>query len=158
MAQARVQVVESFAVAPEALFERLLDHEGMSRWIGARVSVLAGPVDGGVGTIRRIAARGLTIDEEIVYVDAPRRIAYRVMRGVPLLRFHRGEILVEPWGQTGSSLTWDILLDSAVPGVARLVAAILKPAIRKGLGKLRTQLAERAHSASSGAAASPASS
>lgn len=134
---------ESFAVPPEVLWAAVSDHEGMSDWAGARVTVVAGPADGGVGTVRRIHARGLTIDEEVVYADPPRRLVYRIVRGMPLLRFHRGEIVIEPWGKSGSQLRWSIMMDHAVPGVARLIAAPLQPAMRGALAKLRTQLSER---------------
>lgn len=140
MPQARALIRESFAVPPEVLFERLLDHEGMSDWAGVRVSVVAGPLDGGVGTVRRIHARGLSIDEEVVYVDAPRRLVYRIVRGLPVVSFHRGEVLVEPWGQTGSQLTWDIIMDAPVPGLARLLLAPVAAGLREGLGRLRSQL------------------
>lgn len=153
MGQARATFVESFAVPPERLFEVLSDHEGMSEWIGARVSVVAGPPDGGVGTVRRVRARGLAIDEEVTYSDPPRRMVYRIVRGLPVVRFHRGEILVEPWGRTGSQLTWDILVDSAVPGAARAIVAVLRPAIRAGLSRLRARLADDQASSSSRSAA-----
>lgn len=140
MSQARATLVESFAVSPARLWEALTDHEGMSDWLGLRVTVVNGPRDGGVGTVRRMHARGLAFDEEVTYADPPRRMVYRIVRGVPVLRFHRGEILIEPWGQTGARLTWDILVDSAIPGVATLIARGLEPAIRQGLTKLRAQL------------------
>ena len=142
--QAHLSIVESFAAPPEALFARLLDHEGMSDWMGARISVLSGPPDGGAGTVRRVEARGLAFDEEITYVDAPRRMAYRIVGGVPLLRFHRGEILVEPWGKTGAELTWDILLDAPVPGLASVLLGAVGASIRTGLGRLRTSLLDPA--------------
>lgn len=141
MGQAHATFVESFAVPPERLFAVLADHEGMSDWTGARVNVVAGPPDGGVGTVRRIHARGLSLDEEVTYLDPPRRMVYRIVRGLPGLRFHRGEVLVEPWGRTGSQLTWDILVDSPVPGLARAVIATIKPALRVGLSNLRAKLA-----------------
>jgi uncharacterized protein YndB with AHSA1/START domain len=153
MSQARATFVESFAVPPERLFEVLSDHEGMSEWIGARVSVVVGPPDGGVGTVRRVRARGLAIDEEVTYSDPPRRMVYRIVRGLPVVRFHRGEILVEPWGRTGSQLTWDILVDSAVPGAARAIVAVLRPAIRAGLSRLRARLADDQASSPSRSAA-----
>ncbi len=140
MSQARATFVESFAVPPERLWEALSDHEGMSGWIGARVSVVAGPPDGGVGTVRRVNARGLSFDEEVTYADPPRRMVYRIVRGLPVVRFHRGELLVEPWGKTGSQLTWDILVDSALPGAAPAIVTVLRPAIRAGLTRLRAQL------------------
>ncbi|HBQ18278.1 MAG TPA: hypothetical protein DEF51_46505 [Myxococcales bacterium] len=142
--QAHILLEESFGVPPEVLFAALADHEGMSAWMGARVRVVAGPADGGVGTLRRVHARGLSFDEEVTYFDPPRRMVYRIVRGVPLVRFHRGEILVEPWGETGSRLTWDILLDARLPGVARAIAAGLEPQLRAGLSNLRAQLAAAA--------------
>lgn len=144
MSQARATFTESFAVSPEALFEVMSDHEGMSEWIGARVSVVRGPADGGVGTVRRVHAPGFSIDEEVTYADPPRRMVYRIVRGAPGLRFHRGEILVEPWGETGSQLTWDIVLESAVPGLPQLVLAVLRPALHKALGVLRVRLGAQA--------------
>lgn len=153
--QARATFVESFAVPPARLFDAFLDHEGMGGWMDAKIRVVKGPDDGGVGTVRRIEAPGLALDEEVTYVLYPRRMVYRIVAGLPIVRFHRGEILVEPWGQTGSQLTWDILLDSAVPGVAALVAGILRPQIRKGLARLRRELAAEADHSSSSRAASP---
>ena len=147
MSQARAHFVENYAVPPERLWEAITDHEGMSEWLDVRISVVKGPADGGVGTVRRIHAPLLAIDEEVTYADAPRRLVYRIVRGAPGVRFHRGEVLIEPWGQTGAQLTWDILLESPVPGLASAIAAGLRPAIRGGLGKLRGILAESAPAA-----------
>lgn len=142
MSQARSRFVESFAVPPERIWEALADHEGMSDWLGARVRVVAGPPDGGVGTIRRVQGRGIiSFDEEVIYADAPRRMVYRIVRGVPGVRFHRGELLVEPWGKTGSQLTWDILVDSPIPGLGNVILAAVRPVLRAGLARLRTRLA-----------------
>jgi uncharacterized protein YndB with AHSA1/START domain len=141
VSQRQITIEESFAVPPERLWKAISDHEAMSDWAGAPTKVIAGPSDGGVGTVRRIGMGGLKIDEEVIYADPPRRMVYRIVRGLPLLRFHRGEILIEPWGKAGSTLRWDIILDSAVPGVARAISAALGPGLRKGLAKLRRQLA-----------------
>jgi len=139
--QARVRFEQSFPVAPETLYGALLDHEGMTEWVGMRVSVLTGPEDGGVGCVRRIHLPLMSIDEEVTYVLPPRRIVYRIVRGLPIVRFHRGEILVTPRGEGGSHLSWDILVDSAVPGAASAVCAVLKGPLQKGLTRLREQLA-----------------
>lgn len=139
--QARIIFEESFSVPPETLFAALLDHEGMSDWAGAKVTVIDGPADGGVGCVRRIHLPLMSIDERVTYVLAPRRIVYRIVRGLPIIRFHRGEILVSPRGEGGSHLTWDILLDSAIPGAAAAVCAVLEGPMRKGFPKLRARLA-----------------
>lgn len=156
MSQTSVTFEESFAVPPDVLFDTLLDHEGMNRWLDAKISVVRPPEDGGdgVGAIRRIHTPIGGVDEEVTYVLRPRRIVYRIVRGAPGVRFHRGEILIEPWGETGSQLTWNILLDSAIPGVAALIGAGVRAAFRKGFGKLRAQLAEEDYSSSSSDGAS----
>jgi uncharacterized protein YndB with AHSA1/START domain len=136
-----VSVTEHFPVTADQLFGALRDHEGMSRWVGARVSIVGGPTDGSVGTVRRINARGLTFDEEVTYFDPPHRMVYRIVRGVPGLHFHRGELVVEPWGRTGSKVSWDVLMGSWIPGLAPSMAALLGPALQRGLAQLRVQLA-----------------
>ncbi len=142
LSQAHATLVENFPVPPEVLFDVLSDHEGMSDWLGVRVSVLRGPEDGGAGTVRRLRTPGGGIDEEVTYAVRPRRIAYRIVRGLPIVRFHRGEILIEPWGQTGSQLSWDIRMDSAVPGVARALTEIVGGQLRQAFSRLRRRLSE----------------
>lgn len=145
MSQARVLLEESFAVPPETLFSVLADFGSMDQWMKAKVSVVAGPPEGALGTTRRLhLPGGLEVDERITYFAPPRRLVYRVVSRAPGLRFHRGEILVEPWGKTGSQLSWDILLESPVPGLARLIAAGLRPAVQEGLTNLRVYLDARA--------------
>ncbi|MGF1468825.1 MAG: SRPBCC family protein [Sandaracinaceae bacterium] len=140
MAQAHIAVVERFAVPPGTLFEALVDHEGMSAWLGAKVTVLRG--DGGVGTVRRLHLGPVVLDEEITYADAPRRLVYRVVRGdAGLLRFHRGEVVVEAWGRTGSTVRWDVLLDTVVPGASRPLELALGAVLRRGLRRLRDRFA-----------------
>ena len=51
-----------------------------------------------------------------------------------------GEVLVEPWGATGSVVNWDVILDLAVPGLASAVVRVVEAMLRKGLGKLRVEL------------------
>jgi len=148
--QSHTTLVENFPVPPEVLFDVLSDHEGMSDWIGARISVVSGPADGGVGTIRRIHGPA-AIDEEVTYAVRPHRIVYRIVRGLTIVRFHRGEILIEPWGQTGSQLTWDIRMDSVIPGVAAGICTLVGGELRKGFSRLRVLLDET-HSSSSAAA------
>ena len=140
MTQQRLVFEQELGVDADRVWDAINDHEGMSRWLDARVSVLARREGTGVGTVRRIRARGIVIDEEVVYCDAPGdgrpgRLVYRIVRGAPF-RFHRGEMLVERVAAGRSRLTWDIVLASGIPGVARLGALALRPALRDGLRKL----------------------
>lgn len=124
-----------FAVPPARLWEAITDHEGMSKWTAAKVRLIARGDAEGVGAVRRIRVGAMSLDEEVIYADAPRRLVYRIVRGVPV-SFHRGEMLVEPTS-AGSHLTWRILLASDVPGFARLTVRALDAALRPGLRQLR---------------------
>ena len=124
-----------FGVPPARLWEAITDHEGMSKWAGAPVRLIARGDADGVGAVRRIRMGAFSIDEEVVYADAPRRLVYRVVRGIPVT-FHRGEMLVLPT-EKGSKLEWRILLASSVPGFARLTTRSLQAGLGRGLRELR---------------------
>lgn len=135
-------VLEQEIPAPVAeVWSAITDHEGMARWLPARVTLLARKEGGGLGTVRRIRAGGVAvIDEEVVYADPPEprkpgRLVYRIVRGLPV-DFHRGEMIVESLGDRRSRLTWDVVVASRVPGLARATVALLRPALRDGLRKL----------------------
>lgn len=135
MSQQEVVLFEEFAASPERVWSAITDHEGMSKWTGADVKIVARGDEHGVGTVRRVKVGGIRIDEEVVYADAPRRLVYRIVRGLPV-SFHRGEILVEPRGDK-TEVTWKILLRSSVPGLVRGSAMVLGPALKRGLGELK---------------------
>jgi uncharacterized protein YndB with AHSA1/START domain len=135
VSQEQIVLFQSFRASPERVWDALTDHEGMGKWSGADVRVVARGDERGVGTVRRLKLGTLRIDEEVVYADAPRRLVYRIVRGLPL-SFHRGEILVEPRGET-TEVTWKILLRSPVPGLAEGASMLLRPAMTRGLGELK---------------------
>lgn len=145
MAQQHLTLLARYDVAPEVLWQVVSDHEGMSAWAGVEVRVIAGPGDGGEGTLRRVRVLGLTIDEEIVWVTPPTdetktgRYAYRIVRGAPL-SYHRAEVTVRPWGETGSELWWEVTLDSRLPGVAAALANALRSGLNRAMESLRVQL------------------
>lgn len=143
MGQARLVLEEHFPVQPEALWDVLMDHEALGTWIGARVTVVTGPPDGGVGTVRRVHAGPLSFDEVIVYADRPTRFVYRIVRGVPGLKYHRAEVLLRPWGRTGVQLRWDTLLVSYVPVLAQGIAQMLRGSLTQATGRLRIYLDEQ---------------
>lgn len=125
----------SFALPRERVFEALLDHEAMSKWTPAKVRVIARGDERGVGTVRRLRLGALSFDEEVTYADAPSRIVYRIVRGVPL-DFHRGEVLLSETGDGKTEVTWNVRLVSMVPGVAESIGAVLRPGLRGGLRQL----------------------
>lgn len=146
MSQHRLSLEQEFTASPEAVWAAISDHEGMSRWLDARVTVVARREGTGVGTVRRVRARGVVVlDEEVVYADPPAegragRLVYRIVRGVPV-SFHRGEMLVERVDDRRTRLSWDIVMASPIPGFARAAVLALGPTLRGGLRKLAAQLA-----------------
>ncbi|MFO0681406.1 MAG: SRPBCC family protein [Sandaracinus sp.] len=124
-----------FGVPPARLWEAITDHEGMAKWTGAKVRLVARGDADGIGAVRRVRVGALALDEEVVYADAPRRLVYRIVRGAPVT-FHRGEMLVIPT-ERGSLLRWNIVLVSPVPGFARITARTLELALGRGLRELR---------------------
>ena len=124
-----------FGVPPQRLWDAITDHEGMSKWAGAPVRLIARGDAHGVGAVRRIRLGLASLDEEVIYADVPRRLVYRIVRGAPV-RFHRGEMLITPT-ERGSKLTWKIMLASDVPGFARLTARTLHAVLGRGLRTLR---------------------
>jgi hypothetical protein len=145
VSQAHRVVEQEFGVSAERLWEAIQDHESMSKWLPARVSMLASGGVSGVGKVLRVRTRGLVIDEEVVYADPPvdgrsGRLVLRIIRGLPI-RFHRAEILIEPLparegGRSRSRLVWDVVLSSSVPGLAVAITRGVGPVIARGLRTL----------------------
>ena len=135
-----VHIQKELSASAERAFAALDDHERMGSWLDASITVEKRVPDGGVGTVRRIAIGPLSFDEEIVAREAPRRIAYRIVRGLPALRHHFGEVSIDPVDEGRCIVHWRIDIESTLPGVSTLMALSLKPALARGLGKLDAQL------------------
>lgn len=136
-----IRLVRDFSSPAERVFAALDDHENMGRWLGPRFSIVKRAADGGVGTVRRVHNPLFPIDEEILEREVPSRLVYKIIRGAPGVSYHRGEIRVEPQGQSKSRVTWHIEVDSPLPGFASLLLRGLSVALRRGLKKLDAQLA-----------------
>lgn len=97
----------------QAVWDALVDHEGMSSWApGLRVTLdrEGAPGRNGVGALRRIAARGPApaIREEITTYEAPRRLGYRALSGVPFRGYSGEVVLSELTGRT--EVRWSLAI------------------------------------------------
>ncbi|MBX7191524.1 MAG: SRPBCC family protein [Sandaracinaceae bacterium] len=135
MSQRDLTLELDFAVPPQRLWDALTEHASMSKWTGARVRLIQRGDETGVGAVRRVRLGPTSVDEEVVYADAPRRLVYRVVRGAGLSH-HRGEVLIEPRG-AGSHLTWHIRMVSPIPGVTRVLSRAIRLGVGRGLNELR---------------------
>lgn len=135
-----ILLTREFPQPASRVFAALDDHANMGSWLGQRVSVIKQAPDGGVGTVRRVHSGPINLDEEIVEREAPKRIVYRIVAGMPGISHHRGEITVEPQGDSRSVVRWHIELDSGIPGYAWLLLRAVNVALGGGLARLEKQL------------------
>jgi uncharacterized protein YndB with AHSA1/START domain len=131
---------EFSSAAPELVFAALDDHANMGSWLGGKVTVPQRAPDGGVGTVRRIHLGVTNFDEEVLEREVPSRIVYRISRGVPFLKHHRGEITVEPDGKGGARVRWTVAFESTLPGVSGAFRSGLGLVLKQGLRRLERRL------------------
>jgi len=132
--------VQEFAVSADKLFAAIADQDGMSAWMGAKISVPVRGKDGLVGTVRRVHLGPVSFDERIVEAEAPRFLAYQICSAMPLLQHHRGELRVESLGEGRSRLTWHIVLQLKPSFISPLVAGPLGLTIKQALKRLSGRL------------------
>ncbi|MGE0785480.1 MAG: NAD(P)-binding domain-containing protein [Sandaracinaceae bacterium] len=119
--------------APLALvFERLSDHEAMNDWPGlGEVRLLReGTPRNGLGAVRRVRARGLALDEEVVHWDPPHAFHYSIIKGLPI--DHLGRVMLRTEGDA-TLIEWRVRMKSKVPFLAALAASQLRAGLPKAL-------------------------
>ena len=122
----RVLIERRLASTPALLFPYLADHEHAAALFGSKIVSVHGPT-------REMRAAPLlpTFDETITELVPDELIRYRITRGSPL-RDHEGVMRFTPDG-SGTLLRYEITFRGAFPGVAKLVAAMLRRNISRGL-------------------------
>jgi uncharacterized protein YndB with AHSA1/START domain len=141
---AEIVMQQRFGAPPERVFVTLTDHAAFGRALGEdiRVEREGVPAPNGLGAVRAIHARGLTIREEVVRFEPPHAMDYRVVGGAPF-QDHLGELRITPDG-AGSRLdyhirfTWPWWLGGAVVG--GLLARTLERQIAAGLARIAAEL------------------
>ena len=135
---------QRFDAPPERVFAALTDHLAFGRLLGEdiRLEREGVPPPNGLGAVRAIHARGLTIREEVVGWEVPRAMDYRVVGGAPL-RNHLGEIRFVPDGagvrvDYRIRFDWPWYLGGAVVG--DLIARSLERQIAAGIARLASSL------------------
>jgi len=90
---------QRFDAPADRVFALLTDHVGFGRALGEdiRLERQGVPAPNGLGAVRAIHARGLTIREEVVAWEADRAMDYTVRSGAPF-QTHLGEIRLVPEG------------------------------------------------------------
>lgn len=138
-----IEVARTFPVPPERVWARYTDHASWTAWagLGSATVVRPGtPPPNGAGAVRRLGAAGITVDEEVVDFDPPRRMTYRLVRGGFPLRDHLGEVVLIPEAG-GTRLVWRVRCETAIPGTAGLIRAFLTFVFSRALAGLARDLA-----------------
>ena len=138
-----VRVQKDLAAPPERVFAYLSENDNLGvLFAPARVEHIKDGDEGrtGVGSVRKLSFWGFLPFEETVTESVPnQRIEYEITKGSPM-RDHHGTMAFSPTGAGGTHLDYTITLDSAVPGLAPVVAAQLRRALTKGLAKVDAEL------------------
>ena len=138
MTRLRVEVEGTTTAGQDAVWALVADADRYAEWGPWDASGYERTGEGsrhGVGAIRRMRYRRTTTVEQVLEVEEGRRIAYTVVKGIPV-RNYRGEVVLTPVAggtRIHWSATWDgtlvgrivhLKLCTFIPGaVADLVAA-----------------------------------
>ena len=122
------------SAAPEAIWSLVADVSTWTTWAPFETATLEreGRADvNGVGAVRRFKRGRFTTVEEVTEFIPSRRLAYRLLRGLPL-RDYRATIDIRPEdGQT--HITWSSTFSSRIPGMGG--------AFRRGMSKIYAEYA-----------------
>jgi uncharacterized protein YndB with AHSA1/START domain len=134
-----VTIDRDFTQPPERVFAYLAEHEHLEPLFDAKIRRLSDGDDGtrnGPGSSRQMKIGPLpAFVETTIEVVANELIRYRITKGSPL-RDHEGVMRFSPNGNGGTRLHYEISFGAAVPGVDRVVAAMLRRTVPRGLDKV----------------------
>ena len=133
-----VEVRRTVSATPEQVWDVYTNHGSWKSWAGMTHSSLfvAGtPHKNGTGAVRRLGSYGFKAHEEILDFDPPKRMTYRVVKGMPAMKNHLGEVLFEPSGK-GTRITWRCRFDSRVPGFGPILRLYITRFFRNALDGL----------------------
>ncbi len=138
----RVEVQRVFNAPIDTVWARYTDHVGWTRWAGlgtVRLDRQGTPAPNGVGAVRAISSAGVTVYEEVLTFEPPKRMTYRVVKGGIPIKDHLGEVLFEARGD-GTLITWRCQFESKIPGLGVLFRILITRLFSKALTGLSRQL------------------
>jgi uncharacterized protein YndB with AHSA1/START domain len=118
-----VDVIRSSTASCEQLFELLAEAETWTEWAGYdEASIVSGS---GVGEVRFLrSARVMTV-ERITALEPPRRLAYELVSGLPVVDF-TAVVTLSRLSDGTSQIRWRARFKPAIPTTGRLIRSRLE--------------------------------
>ncbi len=138
MGKSCVQYTLQIRASIESVFARLTDHESMGDWPGVSSAKLLvqGQPKNGMGAVRVLRARGLSIHEKVVHFDPPNRYDYQIIKGLPVR--HLGSVRLTQEGEL-VTVHWEVKMSSKIPFVAQLIGKMLKDGLPAALEHVKNE-------------------
>lgn len=138
MGQAHVSKRIHLKAPIDLVFERIVDHDAMNDWpgIGSCRLVKEGSPRNGLGAVRQVKTRGLSLLEEIVHYEPPIRYDYRITKGLPV--DHLGSVRLSPT-EGGVELSWEVHMTSRWPFVCEVVGNLLSKGLDEALARFKAE-------------------
>lgn len=123
MTDREIHVTRRVNAPLEVVWDLLADVSTWPRWGPWETAELEHPGHDrpeGPGAIRRLRSGRWTVREYVLVADAPHRLRYRVMSGLPV-RDYVGEARLDRSLGGGTTLTWCARFESSVPGLGPIL-------------------------------------
>jgi len=134
----RIHLTETIRAPLQLVFDRISDHEDMRNWPGVSDCrlVAEGQPRNGIGAVRAVKARGLTLHEKVVSFDPPDGFDYTIVKGLPV--DHLGQVRLSEAGDQ-TRIDWTVEMSSRIPLLAQLVGMILKRGLPSALAHFKRE-------------------
>jgi uncharacterized protein YndB with AHSA1/START domain len=145
MVRQYIDVHADSTATPGRVWELLADVATWAEWGPWQATQLdqpGKPLPHGLGAIRRLRRGRIVTVEEVVGFEPPRRLAYRLLSGLPL-RDYQAEITLTPEPGGGTMIRWRSQFSGAVP----LVGALMRPGLSRFIRDVAHRLARAAETA-----------
>jgi uncharacterized protein YndB with AHSA1/START domain len=132
----RVEVQKVIEAPVELVWERYTDHRSWTRWAGLGQVTLereGTPAPNGVGCVRVFSRAGIqAAHEEVLSFEPPRRMTYRIVKGLFPVKDHLGEVLFEAH-ERGTLITWRCQFNAKIPALGGLFQLVITRIFRNAL-------------------------
>lgn len=141
----KLEVTRNIPGPRQAVWDLYTDHVSWTEWAGmGKVSLVreGEPAPNGVGCVRVISNRGISVEEEVVSFEPPLRMSYKLTRGVFPIKDHLGEVSFEET-DGGTRVVWRCRFNSTIPGLGGLWRVLITRMFSAALASLERQFGQR---------------